>query len=168
MRFKCSSCDEWHTGIPGWGWRYPFAYHQVPEAERDRRCYLTDDLCVVDDRQFLITGLLEIPVIDSADVVSLRVWVSVQRKDWFEYQDLIGQASRDKCGPYTGQLDSTIPTYPDTFELGTSLIVRNDGIRPLVQLNPCEHPLWYEQRSGMELSRVARLYSFFEHRNADA
>jgi hypothetical protein len=168
MRFECSSCDQWHNTIPAWGWRIPFAYHAIPEGQRERRCYLTDDLCVVDDQQFLITGVLEIPVIGTSELVSLRVWVSVSRVDWFEYQDLFGQKSRSHFGPYTGRLDSTIPTYPDTFEMSVSLEIRDDGIRPLVHVAPSDHPLYGEQSSGMDVARVARLYRFFEHRDGDA
>jgi hypothetical protein len=48
-----------------------------------------------------------------------------------------------------------------------SLNVRNDGVRPLVKISEGDHPLCVEQGSGMKVSRVARLYDFFEHGNAD-
>jgi len=168
MRFKCSTCDQWHTGIPGWGWRYPFAYHKIPEEQRTKRCYLTDDLCAIDNRQFLICGLLELRVVASSDVLSLQVWAEVDRASWFHYQDLIGVAARGQFGPYAGRLDSTIPTYPDTYGFSVSLVVRDAGIRPLVQLATIDHPLFAEQQAGVEVARIAQLYDFFEHGKSDA
>ena len=168
MRFKCSSCDQWHSSIPAWGWRYPFPYHAVPEKERNERCYLTDDLCVIDDEQFLVTGILEISIVESSDSVSLQVWVAVNRRDWFEYQELIGESNRSSFGPYRGKLDSTIPTYPDTYHLPVSIEVRDKGLRPLVTILPSENPLYSEQKDGATVERVARLYRFFEHGDHDA
>ena len=76
-RFRCASCDEWHEGFPGWGWEYPPHYHSVPAEEREDRCFLTTDLCVVDDSAYYVCGCLELPVIGSAEILSLRVWVSL-------------------------------------------------------------------------------------------
>lgn len=162
-RFKCASCDSWHEGIPGWGWKYPFHYHSVPESERAARCFLTSDLCVVDDTAFYICGCLELPIPGSTDIVSFRVWVSLGESDWFEFQDLIGVSKRSYTGPYFGWLDSTIPIYPDTYKMTCVVHIRDDGIRPFIELEPTDHPLSVDQREGVSQERVQALYDFFEH-----
>ena len=166
FRFKCSTCEKEHVGIPAWGWAYPLRYFLVPEDEREKRCFLTSDLCVVDDELFYISGCLEIPVKGADDLLSLRVWATVAEADFMEYQQLLGVQLRSSHGPYRGRLEAPLPTYPDTGELEVSLQVRDEGIRPLIALKPTDHPLYLEQREGASDQRVIALYDYFMHPRA--
>lgn len=163
FRFRCSTCEKEHVGIPAWGWNYPLSYFLVPEHERATRCFLTSDLCVVDDEAFYISGCLEVPVTGTTDFLSLRVWVAVGETDFMEYQNLVGVQLRSSHGPYLGRLEAAIPTYPDTGDLVVSLQVRDNGIRPLVLLEPTDHPLYLEQKEGASDQRVIMLYDYFMH-----
>jgi hypothetical protein len=165
-RFKCASCEQWHEGIPGWGWNYPPQYFSVPEAERENRCFLSSDLCVVDDSAFYICGCLELPVVGSSDLMSLRVWVSLSEKNFYAFQDLLGVAQRAHNGPYFGWLSVSIPTYPETINLKTMVHIRDNGIRPFIELEPTDHPLSQEQRNGVGPERIQALYDYFEHQSA--
>ena len=162
-RFKCKSCEQWHEGIPGWGWNYPPKYFLVPEGERESRCYLTSDLCVVDDSAFFVCGCLEFPVAGSTEVLSLRVWLFVAENDFFAFQDLIGVASRSDKGPFEGILSVPIPTYPETMGLGVIIHIRDNGTRPYVELKPSDNPIYAEQKSSVAPERVQALYDYFEH-----
>jgi hypothetical protein len=83
-----------------------------------------------------------------------------------EYQDLIGVQIRSSHGPYPGCLEVPIPTYPDTGDLVVSLFVRDNGIRPLVKLEPTDHPLYLEQTKGASDQRIITLYDHFMHPRA--
>ncbi|MGN6520949.1 MAG: DUF2199 domain-containing protein [Dokdonella sp.] len=166
FRFWCSTCEEEHVGIPAWGWDDPLGYFMVPEQEREERCFLTSDLCVVDDEAFYIRGCLEIPINGTDDLLSLGVWVSVSESAFMEYQDLLGAQTRSSHGPYTGRLEAAISTYSDTGDLMVSLQVRDKSIRPLIQLEPSDHPLYLEQNEGASDQRVVALYDHFMHPRA--
>ena len=161
--FKCATCGKWHEGLPGWGWDWPAHYDIVPENEREARCFLTTDLCVVDDKEFYVCGCLELPVVGSDDILSFRVWVSLSEENFFSFQKLIGVAVRSHFGPYFGWLDAPIPTYPDTMNMKTMVRIRDNGIRPYIELEPTDHPLSVEQRSGVGNDRIQALYDHFEH-----
>jgi len=162
-RFKCTSCDKWHEGIPGWGWNFPPAYFLVPEAERGSRCFLTQDLCVVDDSAFYVCGCLEFPVVGSSETLSLRVWLFVSKSDFLTFQDLIGVPKRADKGPFPGILSVPIPSYPETMGLAVSIRIRDDGVRPHVALAPTDHPIYAEQLKGLGADRIQALYDYFEH-----
>lgn len=166
-RFKCASCNEWHEGIPGWGWNYPPEYFLVPPEQREERCFLTTDLCVVDDKSFYICGCLELPVAGSDDILSLRVWVSLSKENFFKFQHLLGVEHRSHNGPYFGWLSAPIPTYPETINLKTMVHIRDHGTRPYIELEPTDHPLSVEQRHGVGTERVQALYDYFEHRKVE-
>ena len=166
VKFLCTSCGNEHVGIPGWSYPFPMPYFDVPEAEREVRCYLSSDLCVVDDSRFFIRGCLEVPLNGYTDCLVIGAWSEVVEEDFFEYQDLLGVEKRAEYGPYKGTLSAAIPTYADTEGLPVSLVVVDNGIRPAVRLESADHPLALAQREGLSLERVQAFYTYFEKRRA--
>jgi hypothetical protein len=43
------------------------------------------------------------------------------------------------------------------------LHLRDDGMRPYIELEPTDHPLAVEQREGISPERVAELYEIVVH-----
>ncbi|MGK5025149.1 DUF2199 domain-containing protein [Janthinobacterium sp. RB2R34] len=41
--------------------------------------------------------------------------------------------------------------------------IRDNGLRPCIELQPTEHPLAMEQRNGITVERVAEPYSIMMH-----
>ena len=42
--------------------------------------------------------------------------------------------------------------------------LRDDGVRPYIELEPTDHPLAVEQRSnGITVDRVAEILAYYEH-----
>ena len=161
--FRCRSCNEVHEGIPAFGWDWPIQYLEIPEGQRSQRCTLTSDTCVIDDEMFFIRGCLEIPVIGDDQVFSWGVWASLSPKNFEHFQELYSEPNRSHHGPFFGWLNSHIWLYPDTINLKTMVHLRNDGIRPFVELEPTDHPLAVEQRDGITLERVREIYESMVH-----
>lgn len=163
FRFKCSRCDEWHEGMPSFGADAPLYYYGIPEDERSKRCKLTSDTCIVDDEHFFVRGCIEIPVHGENEPFVWGVWVSLSENSYEEFTNLFGVTARDDHGPYFGWLSAYLKTYPDTENLKTHVHLRNDGIRPYIELEPTDHPLAVEQREGISVDRVAEIYSAYMH-----
>ena len=75
FQFKCSSCGEIHKGMPSFGAQAPLSYYAVPEGQRDDRCSLGSDDCVIDGQHFFVRGCIEIPVHGEGEPFSWGVWV---------------------------------------------------------------------------------------------
>lgn len=159
MKFQCACCDEIVEGIPTFGWDYPIHYLDVPEAERPERVFLTSDLCVIDDKWFFVRGCLEIPVIGHDDPFIWGVWVSLSEDNFFEFQELLEVKERSKFGPYFGWFSASINIYPETLNLKTKVHIRDDGVRPYIELEPTDHPLALEQQQGISVKRVSEIYA---------
>jgi hypothetical protein len=71
--FKCASCGEVHEGMPSFGAHAPLTYYDVPQEEREHRCDLGSDDCVVDEEFFFVRGCIEIPVIGETEPFSWGV-----------------------------------------------------------------------------------------------
>lgn len=164
FRFKCTSCDQWHEGMPTFGFDAPLHYYGVPAEERSQRCYLASDTCVIDKEFFFIRGCLDIPVTGEQDSFSWGVWVSLSQENFAKFTQYFDQPKRSHIGPFFGWLSAALPLYPDTANLKTRAHLRDDGTRPYIEVEPMDHPLALEQRNGIAVSRVAEIYAHFEHR----
>lgn len=82
LRFKCTCCDQWHEGIPALSAEAPLYYYYVPENERDQRCRLTTETCVVDEDSYFVRGCLEIPIQGSDEKFEWGVWVSLSAENF--------------------------------------------------------------------------------------
>jgi hypothetical protein len=161
--FKCSSCDETHVGMPTFGADRPLSYFAVPESERESRCDVGSDDCVIDSESFFVRGCIEIPVLGYPDPFVWGVWVSLSKDSFDNWVGVFSQCQRSHVGPFFGWLNAWLKPYPDTVNLKTRVHLRNNGTRPLIELEPTDHPLAVEQRTGISVKRVAEIYSIMMH-----
>jgi hypothetical protein len=77
-----------------------------------------------------------------------------------------GERRRSHIGPFFRWLSAELPLYPRTENLKTRVHLRDDGIRPYIELEPTDHPLAIEQRNGIGVDRIAEIYAHYEHRAA--
>jgi hypothetical protein len=163
FRFKCATCGQWHDGMPSFATEAPVYYYSIPKDERVARCHLTSDTCTVDDEFFFIRGCVEIPVTGADEPFVWGVWVSLSKASFTEYLANWDTLERSGLGPYFGWLSVSFPVYPFADSLKTSVYPRNNGIRPLIELDETEHPLAVEQRTGISVERVAEIYAAYQH-----
>lgn len=161
--FKCKSCGELHSGMPTFGADAPAQYYWMPEEERPKRINLGSDSCVVDGERFIVRGCLEIPVHGESEPFVWGVWVDLSKTDFDAFENVLGIARRKHIGPFAGYLATDLPTYPDTFNLLAVVHLRDDGIRPYVEIPPSDHPLHKEQCQGITADRVADIYAHLMH-----
>ena len=66
--------------------------------------------------------------------------------------------------PMFGYLSNRLPGYPETLALKTSVQTKREGDRPILTLEPTDHPLVIEQQDGMSLARALEIVGpFLEH-----
>ncbi len=58
FRYTCAVCGNEHVGLPAFGAPAPALYSSIPEVEREKRCALGTDDCIVDGEHFFIRALL--------------------------------------------------------------------------------------------------------------
>lgn len=162
FRFKCASCDEWHEGMPGFAADAPLYYYAIPVDERDRRCKLTSETCVVDDASFFVHCNIEIAVHGQAEPFIWGVWVSLSKHNFGLFNAGLTESKRSHIGPFLGWLSAELPLYPGTENLKARIHLRDDGVRPFVELEPTDHPLAVEQRLGISVERVGEIFGHFE------
>ena len=163
IRFQCKSCGQWHEGMPTFGAYAPLYYYGIPEEEREARCRLGTDMCIVDGEHFFVRGCLEIPVHGETEPFVWGVWVSLSKENFDRFVACFEADKRSHIGPFFGWLSAALPLYPDTENLKARAHLR-DGIRPYIELEPTDHPLAVEQRNGICAERVAEIVADYERR----
>jgi hypothetical protein len=165
-RFKCGKCDEWHDGPPlHYGAAAPAHYYLIPEDEREKRCELTPDVCMIDGEHFYIVGNVDIPVIGSDEMFSWDVWVSLSTKSMQRVMELWEDPGRKSEPPYFGWFATELPGYPQTLLLKTHVHTRKVGRKPFIELEPTDHPLAVEQRTGITWERVQQIAELVQHQD---
>lgn len=167
IHFHCATCGEEHEGMPSFGAATPFSYNALPPEERETRGDLGSDECVIDEKQFFVRGCLEIPVHGSAEPFIWGVWVSVSEASFLQWIEYFDQEKRAHIGPFFGWLNTRLSPYPDTLNLKTMVHLRDDGIRPRIELEPTNHLLAIEQREGITLERLAQIHAMVVHSDAN-
>jgi hypothetical protein len=161
---RCRVCGQQHDGLPlHYGVAAPALYFMIPESEREQRCKLTSDVCMVDEQHWFIVGNLEIPIIGAKERFSWDVWVSLSEQNMKRVRQLWETPGREAEPPYFGWLCTLLPGYPETLHLKTMVHTRAVGKRPFVELEATDHPLAVEQRDGITWDRVKEIAELVLH-----
>lgn len=151
MSFLCHHCGQVHDGLPDIGADKPALAQEIPQEERKGRVELTDDTCVIDGEDFFIRGILIIPVEGDENGLGFGVWVSQSKES---YQTYIDNPDSSDIGPYFGWLATEITLYAPTIGLKTMAHFQGEGQRPLIDLEPTDHPLSIDYQNGISLTRA--------------
>ncbi len=159
MSFRCTTCEETHENLPDIGVDKPDYWWGIPEDERAKRIDLTEDTCIIDNKHFFIRAVIEIPVLDYQERFGFGVWVSQKDENFYKY---VENPDSDEIGPFFGWLSTNIDFYEkDTISLKTMAYFQGDGKRPVIEVEPSEHPLSIDQNNGITLEKAWKIVHFY-------
>ena len=147
---RCAFCGRQHDDVPpAIAFRRPLHYFRVPEAERDARVREGDDLCIIDDEEFLLRGVVEIPNVSGGAPFEWGLWALVSRDDF----DRVHAKWDDDCTAeplFSGKLSAEPPGYDGLFLESVTVRLRTATERPHFLLDPrSSQRLAREQRNGI-------------------
>jgi len=160
MRFTCDTCGGEHdVNDISFGTDSPLQWNLLTVNERNQSV-LGEEQCEIANREgrsFYIRACLEIPIRGTDRKFTWGVWCSLSEKSYLEMSDHWLDPERTRFAPSFGWLCTQIPTYPNTISLKTMVHQRELGTRPLVELEPTDHPLAVDQRDGIEQARLQEI-----------
>jgi hypothetical protein len=166
ISFMCGRCGRHHDGVPfSYGSDAPAYWSD--ELATDETSQLTDEQCVIKREHFFVRARLVIPVIDADTEFDWGVWVTLSHPNFKRMNNLWTTVGREHEPSYFGWLSTLIPIYqPTTLNLKTRVHTQPVGERPLIELEPTDHPLAVEQRTGITLARVQKIAEEMLHPRA--
>ncbi|MFN2511622.1 MAG: DUF2199 domain-containing protein [Pyrinomonadaceae bacterium] len=170
MRWKCGSCEEWHTGAC-LDFSYDSPYYWTHEhekasggdaalagsSEEQPATFLGEDFCAIEDQDFFVRGNIHLPIIGSADTFRWGVWGSLSRENFETLLRMVDDAKRVELPPMFSWLSTQIDGYPDTLSLKMYAHIQEPDWRPTFELERTDHPLSQEYHNGITAERVKEI-----------
>lgn len=170
LRWKCGSCDEWHTG-PCLDFGFSQPYHWTKDLDRSSRwsnlipralnkpnpTFLDQDYCSIKGESFFVRGLIHLPIIGAAESLRWGVWGSLSRENFEKLLRMKDDPARVDVPPMFSWLSSQISEYPDTLGMKMFAHTQEPGTRPYFRLERCDHPLAVEYHHGITPERVREI-----------
>jgi hypothetical protein len=138
------------------GFERPADVTALPDSEREQRVRMTPDLCSLDGSRQFIRGIVEIPIVGSAESFCWGVWAEVSRPVFAHYLRNFREDGRS-LSPPAGTLANSPPGYPNGLDHPLSIHFRTAKERPLFLLVESDHPLSLEQRAGISGERLHQI-----------
>ena len=161
--FQCHTCGKWHEGLPlDYAYDAPGYWSESLRSNADS--FLNSDLCVIKNHDFFVRGLIEIPIVGLEEPFRWGVWTSLSKVNFDKMTDLGEDPKLLDEPPYFGWLSNSIDLYPETLNLKTNVRSRKLNERPYLLLEPTDHPLAVEQRTGISMQRVREIAERSLHR----
>lgn len=170
LRWKCATCEEGHTG-PCLDFSYDAPYYLLKEHQEAREhvtlqqvkageppeTFLDEDYCVIEDDDFFVRGLINLPILGTAETLRWGVWGSLSRQNFETLWSMNEDPQRVELPPMFSWLSTQIPEYPDTLNLKMYAHIQPPGCRPIFELEASDHPLSQEYHSGITPLRVREI-----------
>ncbi|MEP3919868.1 DUF2199 domain-containing protein [Ascidiaceihabitans sp.] len=159
----CSCCGQSFNGIFDIGFDHPSQWpHQNRQASGEDILkvgdeYLSSDLCVVEDGQF-VRGVLYIPVIGSDEPFGFGVWCSLHTDTFEIYAKNFRDRSDTPIEGAFGWMCNALPYYDTEDPLPSDVLFSSGNKRPLIELHDGKHPLVEAQRNGITFDTLLDIY----------
>lgn len=160
MSFVCSVCGEEHDGLPALTFKSPDYWRALDEESRAAgRC--DADFCVTrtPEENFFIRCVLVLPINDGPErTLEFGVWSTLSRENFMRYGETFSDSDQSKLGPMFGWFSNEMRgDFSGSFNLKCRVHPQDNRQRPMVELEPTDHPLAVAQREGITFEYAQRL-----------
>jgi hypothetical protein len=156
FRYKCSSCNELHDGLPDVTFARPEPFDQMSEIDRIERALINEDFCIIDGNRYFLRCIAEAPIAGYDEDFGWGLWAEVPwpgfKKVWeaYSYEEAPQELEVD------GTIANTLQHYPETLGLACTVKLLDDGQRPHVAAIDTAHLLAQHQKDGLSLEEAIR------------
>jgi len=152
--WRCASCGEIHTDLPAFAMEAPAIWFDAGDDERARDFELTSDTCIWRNEAYFVRCVLELPFAGREGGLEFGVWSSLSGDNFKRYFAAIDDPKRASLGWMFGWFANRLPGYPETENLKCHVHPREPGLRPTIELEPTDHPLAVQQRTGISFEEA--------------
>lgn len=174
LSFKCSTCNDVHTGLIHLGSSRPASWNNDKEPRSNRQVdehdeVLTEDFCKLATGDRFVRCILEIPLKGASpgQVFTYGVWSSLSEKNFNFYKSHFDD-DFSTTEAWFGWFSSAILGYPDTLLLQCDVSPQGRNGRPKIILHDADHPLVREQQAGIDFGRYLEILAANGHDIRDA
>ena len=156
--FTCSCCGKLHEGSPSFGYKAPMHYDSLSDHDKESIATINDDLCKIEHPEgtdYFARVILALPIHGVDEPFPRGVWVSLSKESFEKYTSTWGE--HDETDSYFGWFSNRLPYYPDTINLKTNVLPLKGSSRPILELQPSDHPLACHYQHGMTVQEAQEI-----------
>ncbi|HEV8391635.1 MAG TPA: DUF2199 domain-containing protein [Dongiaceae bacterium] len=152
--FTCDKCGQLHEGSPSIAYDMPFHWHALKPDTSTGQSRLSDDFCKIEDRDYFIRCILEVPIHGVEEPFLWGLWVTQSAENFRDYVKTFPDSPERQT---FGYLANRLPFYPETVDMHANVHWQPGTRRPLVELKPVDHPLFRDWSEGITWERATEL-----------
>lgn len=153
--FTCNICGKVHDELPlDIAYKHPADYFKIPEEERSTRIKLDADVCVIDNEEYYIRGILALPIAGAAQEFCWGLWSKIGERDLRWYVKNWNLEKYEEKINFPGLLSGGIKFYEGSDLLDVRIHPQPGNLRPRFEVVDKEHPLGIAQRNGITMIDV--------------
>ncbi len=158
----CSKCGEDHPlEEMELTFRRPDDAAKLSPEDRQRLLQENNDLCIIEGSRFFIRGVLPLPVDSRESPYNIGLWVEVSREAFERVYELWDSEDQLREHPFAATVANEIPISPGSLGHAAELHLAGPTSRPNVFLKASDHPLYVEQRGGIDVHRISEYTALF-------
>lgn len=158
LRWKCGSCEEWHTGpCLDFGYGSPHYWSDKYDDADSSQTFLNEDFCAIEDRDFFVRGVIHLPIIGAAETFRWGVWGSLSKENFTKLLEMNDDPKRTELPRMFSWMSTKLPEYPDTLSLKMHAHIQEPEMRPHFSLELTEHPLAQQYHRGITPEQVKEI-----------
>jgi len=167
LRWKCHTCEEWHTGVTlDFGSDAPIYWgdeeektkqSEPPDLSQLPQSFLNSDFCIIGGKNYFVRGVIQLPIIGTAETFCWGVWGSLSKENFEKYVLHYDDPERVELPPMFSWLSTRIADYEDTLNLKMYAHIPELDLRPIFELEPTDHQLSREHHHGITPERVKEI-----------
>jgi hypothetical protein len=157
MSFVCSVCGEEHDGLPALALGKPDYWLSLTPGQQEQG-KIDANLCATFDDHYFVRGVLVIPITDGPEpTIEFGPWSSLSADNFKRYVATFEDEDQSKLGEMFGWLSNELYGFPGSLNLKCHVLPQDSNQRPLIELEPTDHPLALAQRNGISFERALQL-----------
>jgi len=166
--WRCTGCDEPHEGLMDLAC---FGPDHWPGGERyepnslatTSTHFLSEDFCVIEGRDHFVRCVLQLPLIGAPGHFGFGVWSTLSKQNFQLYVAGFDSGDFGNAGPWFGWFSNSLKCYPPTMNLKCRVHPQPGRTRPLIEIEPTDHPLSVESREGLSYERLLEIFAANGH-----
>lgn len=162
MSFVCSICGKAHEGLQAVAYLRP-QYWLGLTPEQQSQGKIDQDLCATFDGHSFVRCALRLPLTDGPErTLEFGPWSSLSEKNFWRYVETFQDPEQSKIGDTFGWLSNEIKGFPASLNLSCRVEPQDNNQRPLILVDPSDHPLSVAQRAGISFEQALRIAHEFQ------
>ncbi len=159
--FVCATCGNRHEGSPSFSFARPHYWTTTLDGDQSGASKLSEDLCRIENRDFFIRCILEIPIHGVEEPFLWGAWATQSAENFKFYIETFDDTPERQT---FGYLANRLPVYPETLSLELDVHWQAGGqSRPRLALRECDHPLYCDWRDGISWDRAIEIATAANH-----